>query len=77
MRLLQKTNLPFVGIRYYAYAFSVILILAGLVGIITNGLNWSIDFTSGVAAKVNLKPVDTKIEPLKIDELRSILKSNG
>jgi len=66
-----------VRVRYYAYVVSAILILAGLVGIIVNGLNWSIDFTSGVAAKVNLQPVDKTTPPLKIDKLRSILKSNG
>lgn len=77
MRILQNTKIPFVGIRYYAYAFSAILILAGIIGIAVNGLNWSIDFTSGVAAKVNLKAVDTSVPPLKIDKLRSVLKSNG
>ena len=77
MRILQNTNFPFVGIRYYAYALSAILILAGAVGLAVNGLNWSIDFTSGVAAKVNLKAVDANVAPLKIDKLRSILMSNG
>ncbi|MDD4308780.1 MAG: protein translocase subunit SecF [Candidatus Cloacimonetes bacterium] len=77
MRIFQNTNIPFVGIRYYAYALSAILLLAGIVGLAVNGLNWSIDFTSGVAAKVNLKPVEASVPPLKIDKLRSILKSNG
>ncbi|GAB1366394.1 protein translocase subunit SecF [Candidatus Cloacimonadaceae bacterium] len=77
MRVLKNANIPFVKIRYYAYAVSIILILAGLGGLIVNGLNWSIDFTSGVAAKVNLKAKDTSVAPLKIDKLRSILKSNG
>jgi len=74
---MKKTNLPFVGIRYYAYIFSALFILAGVVGLIVNGLNWSIDFTSGVAAKVNLKAKDTTVAPLKIDKLRSVLKNNG
>ncbi|MDY0152674.1 MAG: protein translocase subunit SecF [Candidatus Cloacimonas sp.] len=77
MRILQNTKIPFVGIRYYAYAFSAILILAGIIGIAMNGLNWSIDFTSGVAAKVNLKAVNASVPPLKIDKLRAVLKSNG
>lgn len=77
MRLLKQTNFPFVRIRYYAYAISVILILAGIAGVMVNGLNWSIDFTSGVAAKVNLKPADTTVPPLKIEKLRSVLTSNG
>ncbi len=77
MRLMQNTNIPFVGIRYWAYALSAILIIAGVIGIAVNGLNWSIDFTSGVAAKVNLKAADAKVPPLKIDKLRSVLKTNG
>lgn len=77
MRLMQNTNIPFVGIRYWAYAISAILILASVGGLLVNGLNWSIDFTSGVAAKVNLKAEDSSVAPLKIDKLRSILKSNG
>ena len=77
MRIFQNTNIPFVGIRYYAYAISIILILAGLGGLIVNGLNWSIDFTSGVAATVNLKPTDGSVKPLQIDKLRSVLKANG
>jgi preprotein translocase SecF subunit len=77
MRILQNTNFPFVGIRYYAYALSALLILAGVVGLAVNGLNWSIDFTSGVAAKVNLKAADASVPPLKIDKLRAVLKSNG
>lgn len=77
MRIFQNTKIPFVGIRYYAYALSAILILAGLVGIVVNGLNWSVDFTSGVAATVNLKAMDTTVPPLKIEKLRSVLKSNG
>lgn len=63
--------------RYIAYTISAVILLVGLVGLISNGLNWSIDFTSGVAAKVNLKAVDTSIAPLKIDKLRSVLRDNG
>lgn len=77
MRVLRNANFPFVKIRYYAYAFSLILILIGIVSLVIKPLNWSIDFTSGVAAKVNLKAVDSTTPPLKIEKLRSVLKSNG
>lgn len=77
MRLFHQTNIPFVKIRYYAYAVSVFILVVGIVGIVTRGLNWSIDFTSGVALEVNLAPVDASTPPLQIDQLRSILKSNG
>jgi preprotein translocase subunit SecF len=77
MRLFKNTNLPFVKIRYFAYAISVILIIAGLVGIIMNDLNWSIDFTSGVSAQVNLKATDAKVPVLPVTKLRSALTRNG
>nr|MDK2850563.1 preprotein translocase subunit SecF [Candidatus Cloacimonadota bacterium] len=77
MRLLNNTNIPFVNYRKIAYMISLILIVAGLIGLFVRGLNWSIDFTSGVAAKVNLSPLDSSVEPVQIDELRNVLKNNG
>ncbi len=77
MRLFKNTNIQFVKSRYVAYAVSLIILVVGLVGLATQGLNWSIDFTSGVAAKVNLKAVDASVPPLKIDQLRSVLGKNG
>jgi len=77
MRLMQNTNINFVGMRKIAYVISVILILAGVVGLFVRGLNWSIDFTSGVAAKVDMKAADSSVPPIMIDELRTVLKNNG
>lgn len=77
MRFFANANVPFVKNRYYAYAFSIVFILAGLFGIITKGLNWSIDFSSGVAAQVSLKSADPAVPLLQIDKLRSVLKDKG
>jgi preprotein translocase SecF subunit len=77
MRFFTKTNIPFVKIRYYAYALSILILLPGIYGMVVKGMNWSIDFTSGVALEVNLKPVDASTPPVHIDKLRSILKDNG
>ncbi|MCB5269607.1 MAG: protein translocase subunit SecF, partial [Candidatus Cloacimonadaceae bacterium] len=77
MRLMQNTNINFVGMRKGAYVISGILILAAIIGLAVRGLNWSIDFTSGVAAKVDLKALDTSVAPIQIDELRTVLKNNG
>lgn len=77
MRFLSKTNIPFVRIRYYAYAFSVLLLLIGIISLSTKGLNWSIDFTSGVALELDLSPVDASTPPLQIEELRSVLSDHG
>ncbi len=77
MRLFQNANIPFVKIRRTAYVISVILILAGIAGLIINGLNWSIDFTGGMAATINLKPAKAGVPPLQIDKLRNLVTSNG
>lgn len=77
MRILQHTNIQFVKYRYWFYALSIALLLIGIGGIIFRGLNWSIDFTSGVAATVNLKALDPKIQSLPIEDLRSVLTKNG
>ncbi|MDZ4181398.1 MAG: protein translocase subunit SecF, partial [Candidatus Cloacimonadaceae bacterium] len=77
MRLFRNTNIPFVQVRYVAYVISAILLIAGIFAFATKGLNWSIDFTSGVAAKVNLKAADPTVPRVRIAELRSVLKDKG
>lgn len=77
MRFFNKTNIPFVGIRKYAYAISILLLLVGVVGLVMNGLNWSIDFTSGVAMELNLAPTNASTPPLNINTLRDVLKDSG
>lgn len=77
MRLFQNTNIPFVKSRYTFYVISAILIIAGIVGLFVRGLNWSIDFTGGMAATVNLTPAKEGVVPMQIDQLRSIMKDNG
>jgi len=77
MRLFRNTNIPFVKIRYVAYAISALLLIVSLIAIFTNSLNWSIDFTSGVSAKVNLKAADPKVPNLQVSKLRAVLKRSG
>lgn len=77
MRFLTKNNIPFIRMRKIAYTISIIVILASLIGLFVRGLNWSIEFSSGVAAKVNLKAASASVEPVQIDDLRNVLKING
>jgi preprotein translocase SecF subunit len=77
MRFLSKTNLPFVKIRYYAYVLSLLIFLVGLYGIFIKGMNWSIDFTGGVAMELNLAPAQSSTPPLEIEHLRTVLYENG
>ncbi len=77
MRLFKKTHIPFVKIRKTTYIISLLIIILGIVGLVTKGLNWSIDFTSGVAMELDLSPVETGTKPLQIETLRNILINNG
>jgi len=77
MRFFRNTNIPFVKLRYYAYSVSILICVLGIIGLVTKGLNWSIDFTSGVAMELNLSPVESSTPPLQIEKLRSVLRQNG
>lgn len=77
MRLFKNTKIPFVKYRKVSYVISGILMLVSLIALIVNGLNWSVDFTSGVSAKINLKAKDPSVPTLKVGELRSVLRKNG
>jgi preprotein translocase SecF subunit len=77
MRIFKNAHIPFVKIRYYAYALSLLILIPGLIAIFVKGMNWSIDFTSGVAMEVNLAPLDKTVPGLHIDKLRKVLQDNG
>ena len=40
-------NFDFIGKRKFAYALSCIIIIAGIVSLFVQGLNFGIDFTGG------------------------------
>jgi len=77
MRLLTNTHIQFIKLRYYAYILSLLILIPGLIAIFVKGMNWSVDFTSGVALEVNLSPSDESLPPLQIDDLRKVLEDNG
>ena len=56
MRLLKlipdRTNIDFVGVRYYAFAVDGLLVLISLIWLTVHGLNYGIDFTGGVLLEV-------------------------
>ena len=77
MRLFKNAKIAFVKYRKVAYTISGILMLISLIALIANGLNWSVDFTSGVSAKINLKAKDPSVPTLQVGKLRSVLRANG
>ena len=69
-----ETNIDFMGFKKYAFVFSGILTLIGLIAIIQILLghgNLGIDFGGGTAVQLKFE------KPLKIDLARSVLIKNG
>src|SRR5438067_1610332 len=72
MQLFKKTNFDFIGKRYYAYAFSGILIGAGLVSLfMKGGPKLGIDFTGGNLVQLGFKT------DIQMKDLRSVLAAAG
>lgn len=64
-------NFDFIGKRKFAYALSCIIIIAGIVSLFVQGLNFGIDFTGGTAFQVQYE--DNK----EISDLRDELGTMG
>ncbi len=72
MQLFTKTNFDFVGKRYYAYAFSVILLLSGIVSLVMKGgPKLGIDFTGGTVVQIAYK------QPVPMRDFRTMLNESG
>jgi preprotein translocase SecF subunit len=72
MQLFKKTHFDFIGKRYYAYAFSGVLILASVVSLVLKGgPKLGIDFTGGTLVQVGFK------QPVPLSDLRSFLSTAG
>ncbi|MDR3281043.1 MAG: protein translocase subunit SecF [Synergistaceae bacterium] len=63
----SKLNLPFMKYRRAALCISLILILASLAALATRGVNYSVDFTGGVALQLDFE------EPVDIGAVREAL----
>ena len=56
MRLFKNANFQFIKNRKIAYVIAIIMLLISVGGLVFKGLNWSIDFTGGIAATLNMNP---------------------
>ncbi len=74
LEILGKTNIDFMGKRRYAFIFSGIMVLLGIIGLIQiarGAANLGIDFAGGTAVQLKFD------QTLKIDEARRALEANG
>lgn len=67
----SKLNLPFMKYRRVALAVSAIAIVASFVFLFTKGMNFSVDFTGGVALQLEFAT------PVNVGEVRDILSEMG
>ena len=74
LEILGKTNIDFMGKRKYAFIFSGVMVLLGILALIQVGrgaANLGIDFAGGTAVQLKFD------KPVRIDEARKALEGNG
>ncbi|MBI3399272.1 MAG: protein translocase subunit SecF [Deltaproteobacteria bacterium] len=74
MDILKDTKIDFIGKRYYAFIFSAILAVVGIVAAVfipMGKANLGIDFTGGIAIQLKFE------KPIAIEQARSILDKEG
>lgn len=72
MQILQlKNTVAFMSYRKYAFVFSAILMIASIVSLATNKLNFGLDFTGGTLIEVGFETA------ADLEQLRSVMESNG
>ncbi len=74
LEILGKTNIDFMGKRVFAFSFSGIMVLLGLIAVVQIALgsaNLGIDFAGGTAVQLKFD------QAVRIDEARKALEVNG
>jgi len=72
MQLFKKTNIDFMGMRHYAYALSLAMVIAGVISLVVKGgPRLGIDFTGGSLVQIGFE------KPVNMGELRNVLSENG
>lgn len=73
MHELIKTNktIPFMRVRFGAWIFSGLLLVASIVSLAVNQLNWGLDFTGGTVIEVGYA------QEANLSDIRTTLDTNG
>lgn len=67
----MKRVINFMGVRYVAFALTVVLTLASLASLAVKGLNFGLDFTGGTLVELSYE------KPVALDQVRSQLSGAG
>jgi len=74
IELLKKTNIDFMGKKYYAFALSAIILVIGIIAVVQvarGTANLGIDFTGGTAVQIKFE------KPFALSEVRKALEDGG
>jgi preprotein translocase subunit SecF len=74
LEILGKTNFDFMGKRQYAFLFSGIMVILGIIALIQIGrgqANLGIDFAGGTAVQLKFE------QPIRIEDARKALEANN
>ncbi len=82
LKMWDKTNIDFIGPRYYCMAGSLILILLGLVAFalrsgIVNRTMYNIDFTGGTLVTIRLDETDPTVQSLSESKRAEFVRSKA
>ena len=78
LKLMDKTNIDFIGPRYYCMAGSVILIVLGLIATAVRGQSmFNIDFTGGTLVTIRLNEDDATVKPLTESQRAQLVRDKA
>jgi SecD/SecF fusion protein len=78
LKMLGKTNIDFIGPRYYCMAGSVILILLGLIATFVRGQSmFNIDFTGGTLVTIRLDEDDPSVRALSESQRAELVREKA
>ncbi len=78
LKMWDKTNIDFIGPRYYCMAGSLILILLGLVAFFARGRTmYNIDFTGGTLVTIRLNEADPTVQSLSESKRAEFVRSKA
>ena len=80
IRILHKTNINFIKMRYMFFAISGAIILSGIISLAVRGVNLGLDFTGGTLVQVKFdKPMDIGVIRSALDtgKVEAAIQSSG